>query len=84
MPSAPMKSEQLSEAHKARIEAQKKEIFDNYQTVAEHGGESKIDADMEDDIEMKEKSKKVDKLVKKSSSKKHEKEEAAHKVKKEL
>lgn len=79
-----MKSEQLSEAHKARIEAQKKEIFDNYQTVAEHGGESKIDADMEDDIEEKQKSKKADKLAKKSSSKKHESVEASHKVEKEL
>lgn len=44
--------------------------------MAEHGGESKIDADMEDDID--EKSKKVDKLVKNSSSKKHEKDEASH------
>ena len=80
-----MKSEQISEAHKARIEAQKKEIFDNYQTVAEHGGESKVvDADMDDDIDEKEKSKSAEKLEKKSSSKKNANKEASHQEKHKL
>lgn len=80
-----MKSEKISEAHKARIEAQKKEIFDNYQTVAEHEGEIKVvDADMEYDIDEKEKSKSAEKLEKKSSSKKHANKEASHQEKHKL